>query len=347
MIILGTALLLLPLQEAHGQEYVDGVEVIYLYRGMAMPKSSAAPWPTGITSRRVRYFPVQHHVVRESNGSTTLPPGTTDALVDNLNTHFSDSITFYSCPSTNFINSTHYYNNYHCSEEEVLRDAHNVEGVINLYYFNAMTCLNGEIWGYTYLPWWGDINFIALRNSNAPTRATPVHEFGHFFGLPHTFEIWWGREQANGSDCADDGDRFCDTPADYRESRGSVNINCIYTGATVDEIGTRYSPDPRNFMTYPSSNNPACRNRFTAQQHSCMVGWANHSSRLAFNRATVIENQTISGSRSYSNGQTCGIVVLRSATIASDGHVTVSQPQAGTLLDKGFQVEVGGSLTFR
>ena len=79
-----------------------------------------------------------------------------------------------------------------------------------------------------------------------------------------------------------------------------------------------------------------------------MVSWANHNNRTQIaDRATVINNQTIANTRTFANDETCGIVVLRNSTISSTGRVTVTLPDAGVILDRGFEVQPGGTLTIQ
>ena len=80
-----------------------------------------------------------------------------------------------------------------------------------------------------------------------------VHEFGHFFGLYHTFEDYqFGKEKPDGTNCDTAGDRFCDTPADPGNVY-EVYVNystCEMTGYADPETGVEYRPMLNNYMAY-------------------------------------------------------------------------------------------------
>ena len=96
-----------------------------------------------------------------------------------------------------------------------------------------------------------------------------AHEIGHFFTLPHTFHGWetnawnlpdhqnpviqfWAPdggtrvELANGSNCGNAGDDFCDTAADYLFPSG----NCSYNDGVMDKNGDLLTPPIDNYMNY-------------------------------------------------------------------------------------------------
>lgn len=89
---------------------------------------------------------------------------------------------------------------------------------------------------------------------------TLTHELGHFFNLEHTFNA------CDGTNCANSGDRVCDTPptnaAYYRCSPpGSVESNC-YSGPVLT----------MNYMDYVSDS---CMYMFTAGQATRMKAYYN------------------------------------------------------------------------
>jgi len=91
---------------------------------------------------------------------------------------------------------------------------------------------------------------------------TLAHEIGHFYGLPHTHEVFSGEELVDGSNCLTAGDGFCDTPADPDLS-GFVSRTCNYTGSFRDRNGDTYMPDVSNIMSY---SDPSCQNKFSLDQ---------------------------------------------------------------------------------
>ncbi|HFA50323.1 MAG TPA: hypothetical protein ENJ95_15025 [Bacteroidetes bacterium] len=96
-------------------------------------------------------------------------------------------------------------------------------------------------------------NNIVLSKFELGDHKVIVHEFGHFFGLYHTFEDYqFGKEKADGSNCATAGDRMCDTPADPGNVY-SVYVNysdCEMVGNIDPETGAEYHPMLNNYMAY-------------------------------------------------------------------------------------------------
>ncbi|MCE7922454.1 MAG: hypothetical protein DYG98_05320 [Haliscomenobacteraceae bacterium CHB4] len=79
-----------------------------------------------------------------------------------------------------------------------------------------------------------------------------VHEFGHYFGLYHTAETFFGIETVSGENCRTAGDRICDTPADPGELY-NVYVNysgCEMKGFKEEETGLEYHPIIQNYMSY-------------------------------------------------------------------------------------------------
>jgi hypothetical protein len=117
-----------------------------------------------------------------------------------------------------------------------------------------------QVVGYTHYPM-ANINriFIAQEKLNDPSL---VHEFGHFFGLLHTFESTLSTaEMALSRNCKADGDKICDTPPDpYGAS--FIEDECTLFGEYKDEKGDTFKPDMSNFMSYYGK----CRSNFSAEQ---------------------------------------------------------------------------------
>lgn len=96
--------------------------------------------------------------------------------------------------------------------------------------------------------------------------GTYIHEMGHYFGLPHTFDI--PGELVDGSNCATTGDLICDTPADPYPL-GSVDADCRFIGMDQDANGDYYTPQVGNPMSYYPGN---CRcTKFTHDQFWVMA----------------------------------------------------------------------------
>ena len=79
--------------------------------------------------------PVQHHIVRESNGTGGLDPFDLPQIMNTLNTYYSNSnLVFYECAPVNFIDNSSYYD-FNQSQESAIRAVNDVPNVINIYYF--------------------------------------------------------------------------------------------------------------------------------------------------------------------------------------------------------------------
>ena len=93
--------------------------------------------------------------------------------------------------------------------------------------------------------------------------STLAHEVGHYLGLYHTHETYFGDEAVDGSDCSVDGDLLCDTPADPNLSSTVSSDGCVYSSAATDENGATYSPSVTNLMSYTPKG---CRYDITEDQ---------------------------------------------------------------------------------
>lgn len=218
-------------------------------------------------------FPIQIHIVRQANGTGGMTAAQANKSIVDLNADFADAgVEFIDCAAINYINSDDYYN-FEQAQEETITDLYNVEGAINLYYFNRVKYdFNGtlsDICGYAYLPLGFD--HLMLRNSCILSSNTLSHEMGHYFGLLHTHDTRYGAEaitrDVNDScyNCDTTGDQLCDTDADPNLNL-LVDINCNYTGTASEPCsGGQYTPQTDNTMAYSSG---ACSSVFTPQQNS-------------------------------------------------------------------------------
>lgn len=88
-----------------------------------------------------------------------------------------------------------------------------------------------------------------------------ANRFGYFFGLEPTFGSGdKSLELVDGSNCATEGDKICDTPAD--PGGGDVNGACAYVGGLKDANGDYYTPKTNNMM----SDYAGCRCEFSNDQ---------------------------------------------------------------------------------
>ena len=211
-------------------------------------------------------IPVQHHIVRQSNGNGGLTTNHIDNIMTTVNNYYSNSdIQFYNCDSISYIDDSNFYD-FHKDYENILCETYDVTNVINIYYFNSVTSWNGVgICGYSRFP--PSVDRIIMDNSCALNGSTLSHELGHYFSLYHTHgstNSGTTTELVNGSNCTTDGDELCDTPADPNLS-GVVNFNCEYNDSITDLNGAVYMPDTSNIMSYSLK---VCRNSLSSEQYN-------------------------------------------------------------------------------
>lgn len=134
--------------------------------------------------------------------------------------------------------------------------------------------------GFTYVIQDNFLNYFNLVECNTTfisekawfNESTLEHELGHFFGLQHTF----GKspyenttlEKPDGSNCIEEGDFICDTPAD---PNGKINKKCEYIGLS-DAKKYDFNPPITNYMSYYRND---CKNEFTLGQYASMNAFAN------------------------------------------------------------------------
>ncbi len=148
-----------------------------------------------------------------------------------------------------------------------------------------------------------------LNKGCCGTNAKTIpHEMGHYLNLPHTFDNSSGTEYVDGSNCAWAGDGFCDTPADFLDTR----VACPYTGLQTDGHGDLYNTviDESLFMSYFSD---ACISRFSNDEEAEM-------------------NAVLTSSRSYLINQSM-------PSVAVFDSVPIVYPQGGNLTLNATPVE--------
>jgi hypothetical protein len=127
--------------------------------------------------------------------------------------------------------------------------------------------ITGTVAGYAYYP--GGKDVIVIEKSWIASDIVTPHEFGHFFGLPHTHDEIGGtvnpppppgvtsNEFVARTNCYQQGDGFCDTEADcFPQPNGTKDGNGEYYVRPID-----------NIMSYHTST--SCR--FTQEQYYFMA----------------------------------------------------------------------------
>ena len=142
----------------------------------------------------------------------------------------------------------------------IFSEKYDVKDMISLYIFDhknefcerkdaTVSC--GRTGGFAYIL--SELtNNIVMSKFDLADQKIVAHEFGHFFGLYHTFESYqFGKDNFKTEDCDKVGDRICDTPPDPGDIfEVYVNYsNCEMVGFK-DENGNEFKPLIENYMSY-------------------------------------------------------------------------------------------------
>jgi hypothetical protein len=203
------------------------------------------------------------YIFLDSLGTNNVPAANITTCLNNLNKYFKPiCIKFLNC-------STRTVPEYEYNEWDRPNHQYKIVGnfnwhtdkTINIYLVDNIVVPGGAN-GYADA---GD-NLIVMKKS-ALTGLTPVHEMGHFFGLPHTFEPTVPTELVRRTNCYTTGDMFCDTDADPYPITGPPPLGpCGFTYGPTDPAGDYYVPPVDNIMSYWG-----CRCRFTQEQYNYMA----------------------------------------------------------------------------
>jgi len=226
----------------------------------------------------VMYFHNIHSTQFDSSGDLKgyLSDAQLQAQFDRLNAAFSPFISFGSWERRDYGNDNLFENA--CSPHRMaqFQQSNAVTGALNTYFTNCLDQSNAK-WGWAYLPTSfneddhrhgavADYRSIddSSRMSGGTQGNTAVHEWGHAFGLLHTFE---GYEFSEECDCTW-GDLVDDTPPENgpHTGGGSSGDNCRARNSCV-ELGDEDDPI-RNYMDY---SDDVCMSEFTPGQFERML----------------------------------------------------------------------------
>lgn len=236
------------------------------------------PTPVSARSDVFLYIPLTIHIVGTSEGEGYYDLDQLYPSLCTLNEDFAESnIQFYIQGEINYIDNDSYYD-HNFSQGSQMMNTYNKPNTVNCYFVDspAGNC------GY-YSPW---RDAVAISNGCAdPDSHTWAHELGHFFSLPHTFSGWEGTdyetnmevpffldnggevELKDGSNCAEAGDGFCDTPADYLSFRWGCNGQGQSNVLQRDPTDSTFRSDGRLIMSYAFDG---CSERFSEEQTMAM-----------------------------------------------------------------------------
>lgn len=212
-----------------------------------------------------RLIPYQIHLFKKSDSTSVLSLQDVYKEIDTVNALYANAnMLFYECAPPEIIFDDSLYN-FQSSEEPVLLNQHYTADILNLYFPNTAKSGNTLVCGYSRYPPSVDVAIIAA--GCATNGSTLPHEIGHYFGLMHTHETFYGPELVNGTNCSVAGDLICDTPADPVLDYATVSLSCAYTGTVTDGNGMLYTPDVTNIMSYSRKE---CRFFFSPMQYAVL-----------------------------------------------------------------------------
>jgi hypothetical protein len=238
-------------------------------------------------------FSLVFYIVLDSNYSVgNATPANLNTMVANLNNAFKPiCVQFLNC-STVFIPQYPYDNWTKMVIDPIVTSNYYTDKTINVYITTTVTGGSYEN-EYAYPP--PASNTVSAKDvivlskgslvsiNSVPFQShIPIHQFGHFFGLPHTFEEIGSPilpapppgaisyEFVNRTNCYAHGDGFCDTEADpyplnFNNSVFPVPI-CNYITGIKDGNNEYYIPPVDNIMSLYH-----CRCHFTQEQYNYMA----------------------------------------------------------------------------
>ncbi|MBA4851097.1 zinc-dependent metalloprotease [Emticicia sp. BO119] len=175
------------------------------------------------------------------------------------------------------------YFEFKVANEAELRKKYDVQNAVNIYFAKTISLADLTVLsGYATLPSLASnsnrIFYSYFENTANDIQSlknkTFLHEFGHYFGLLHTFQDSNNPDVSErelvtrgaGSNCVMMGDQLSDTPADpFERLPISAAFNCTDPAPSnvVDANGDRFAPATDNFMSYYQN----CGSVFTEQQY--------------------------------------------------------------------------------
>jgi len=213
-------------------------------------------------------FSIVFYIIADSLGNPGVTQANLDTCISILNRTFRRiCVSFMNCSTV--VIPHHPFNRWSKDTiDPVVTKNWYAENTINFY---VPATILGEAAGYAYFP--GGRDVIVVEKASVTSTAVPIHEMGHFFGLPHTFAEITTTNAATPSaelvartNCYTNGDGFCDTEADCYPFNHVASAPCEHQAGAQDSNSEYYTPPLDNFMTYFK-----CRCRFTQEQYNFMA----------------------------------------------------------------------------
>ena len=256
-------------------------------------------------------LPIRFIIVGRSDGTGYANPNDVLGSMCQLNEDFAGTnLSFYIDGELDTINNTTYWD-HNTSNGRLMMAQNNQSGVINVYVVGSP---NGAC-GY-YSP---SRDAVAMdKDCMGYGDFTLSHEIGHYLSLRHTFFGWESQsdggdnpfaylpidepapttvtwsiytvevEKADGSNCEDAGDGFCDTDPDYLSVRWSCDVAGLYPDSLLDSDGNAFIVNGRNIMSYSSD---VCVDTFSFEQIAAME--TNANDRTSLHTGEVADNDLV------------------------------------------------------
>lgn len=209
-------------------------------------------------------FSLVIHIVLDSSGDQGITPVEIQQGIDTLNRYFKPiCVSFEAC----VIKEIKDYNHNKWVDtisQPVIELTYHDANVINIYLVEGIVtpiAPGGSSPAAGYAASGSDL--IVVNKGDFVGMVT-VHEMGHFFGLPHTFD-GSGELVIRSNNCYTNGDGFCDTDADPFPIGMSSSQPCSFQPGPQDAQGQYYTPPLDNIMSYWD-----CTTRFTQEQYNWM-----------------------------------------------------------------------------
>jgi hypothetical protein len=200
------------------------------------------------------------HIVLDSMGQPGVTLADIDSCVAKLNRIWKPICVGFKRCSLNYVPDYNYNQWHDIYDEPTFSNNYYVDNTIDIVLVDNIV-LPANAAGYA-----STMGHIVM-NKSVILSNTPVHEMGHLFGLPHTFETAGGNELVRRTNCYASGDGFCDTEADPHPAGQVPGAHCDFQPGPQDANSDYYTPPLDNYMTYFKP----CRCRFTQEQYNFMA----------------------------------------------------------------------------
>lgn len=209
-------------------------------------------------------FPIRFAFVQKDTTSISKSELDIRTALENLNLAFKKAKIAFYLEQVDIIYSDVYIEDLSSNQDfayDKFSEKYDLENTITVYILNHKHefCSIQENGGFSCSKTGGFSYILSERSNNIVMSISDLldakifpHEFGHFFGLFHTFERHlFGRELVEGNACHETGDRVCDTPPDPGTSfEIYVNYSTCEMAGLVSPEGFEYKPIITNYMSY-------------------------------------------------------------------------------------------------